>query len=92
MSQDNQGQLKQLLLDYAESVREVTLLRDKVSRIGETYTAAGRDLENDPSAYLDQKYALTSQETLEGLVRALQVTEERTEQLKRKAIRLGAPL
>ena len=59
-----------VLLDYTESLQEVVMLRDKISRSGDFYIEVPEQLKTDPFMYLSRQYDFAPRgKEVENLIR-----------------------
>jgi hypothetical protein len=86
-------QLKAMaLLDYVESKKEVLILWEQISEIGEFLKMMGEDLKTNPSMYARKEYTWPSQKDVDNLVKTLAELEEKMNQSKQKAMSFGLSL
>jgi hypothetical protein len=92
MSPEDKAEMRaKALLQYNESLQEVTMLRDKISESGDFYIQIGTELKTDPFGYLSKKYVFDPP-AVDALVQKWMDATHETERLKQKAIEYGASL
>jgi hypothetical protein len=70
MSEEDLRQLKAMaLLDCVESKKEVLILWEQISEIGEFLKMMGEDLKTNPSMYAQKEYTWPSQKDVDNLVK-----------------------